>query len=201
MCQKIITIKSWGKDFRKTLINVIDSLTVRCFLLWHFERVRLMVSKWISVMECDKLLAPGSASRSTSRSLAKNNGEDEDGSNGGNAWWWLTASSASFSECVEIPPVLFRFVRLCIRSVARKDSCSSLSKLVRLTLLLTVIYSEIRKKAASNWVKVVLPLVWVFRTVGEIFDRGPRLASVVAERVRHNILSGQPDCVWDAEIW
>lgn len=59
------------KGFRKTLINVIDSLTVRCFLLWHFERVRLMVSRWIFVMECDKWLVPGSASHSASQSLAK----------------------------------------------------------------------------------------------------------------------------------
>lgn len=60
-----------AKGFRKTLIYVIDSLTVRCFLLWHFERVRWMASKWISVMGCDKWSAPDFASRSTSRSLAK----------------------------------------------------------------------------------------------------------------------------------
>lgn len=45
------------------------------------------------------------------------------------------ANSASFNECVDIPPVLFLLVRLCNLSAARRDSCSSLSKLERLTLL------------------------------------------------------------------
>lgn len=52
--------------------NGIDSLTVRCFLLWHFERVRLMVSRLISARGCDKSSAPGSSSRLTFQSLAKN---------------------------------------------------------------------------------------------------------------------------------
>lgn len=46
----------------------------------------------------------------------------------------LTANSASFREWVDIPPVLLRLLRLCKRSAARKDSCSSLSRLDRLTL-------------------------------------------------------------------
>lgn len=45
-----------------------------------------------------------------------------------------TANSASLSECVDIPPVLFRLLRLCNLSAARNDSCSSLSRLDRLTL-------------------------------------------------------------------
>lgn len=44
-----------------------------------------------------------------------------------------TANSASLSECVDMPPVLFRLPRLCSRS-ARNDSCSSLSRLDKLTL-------------------------------------------------------------------
>lgn len=48
-----------------------------------------------------------------------------------------TANSASFRECVDMPPVLFRLLRLCNRS-ARNDSCSSLSRLDRLTLHTTI---------------------------------------------------------------
>lgn len=100
-----------------------------------------MVSRWISVMGCDKWSAPSSASHSTSQSLSKSGRQrrcvidktavcDCDLKK-------LTASSASFSECVDMPPVLLRFVLLCSLSLALKDSCSSLSKLVKLTLLNT----------------------------------------------------------------
>lgn len=44
-----------------------------------------------------------------------------------------TANSASFNECVDMPPVLFRLLRLCSRSV-RNESCSSLSRLDKLIL-------------------------------------------------------------------
>lgn len=146
----------------------MDSLTVRCFLLWHFERVRLMVSKWISAMGCGKWSAPGSASRSASQSLSKSRRQLVVKLLTSCAIK-LTASSASFSECVEIPPVLLRLVRLCSLSVARNDSCSSLSKLVKLTLLFWDNHNSIKsiKKLA------LLPFVRVLRAVGEIFNRRP----------------------------
>lgn len=46
-----------------------------------------------------------------------------------------TANSASLSEWVDIPPVLFRLLRLCSRSAVCNDSCSSLSRLDKLTLI------------------------------------------------------------------
>uniref|UniRef100_A0A8D8N761 (northern house mosquito) hypothetical protein n=1 Tax=Culex pipiens TaxID=7175 RepID=A0A8D8N761_CULPI len=60
------------------------------------------------------------------------------------------ASSASFSECVDIPPVLFRLVRLCNLSAARSDSCSSLSRLDRLTLLCDDLAHSVRSSIAVH---------------------------------------------------
>lgn len=99
----------------------------------------------------------------------------------------LTASSASFSECVDIPPVLFRLVRLCSLSAARKDSCSSLSRLERLTLE-TCGKSMIK---TNDILQLVMeePLMRRLRTFGQILDRRPRLSPVGVETV-HNLLVG-----------
>lgn len=65
----------WGEqetrlwiDNRTAAEKRCDSLTVRCFLLWHFERVQSMESRWISAMGCGRLLGRGFVSHLISQS-------------------------------------------------------------------------------------------------------------------------------------
>lgn len=171
-----------------------------------------MVSRWTFAMGCGKWWVPSSSLRSASRSHAKIISVQLLDCMKLVKLKALTANSASFNECVDMPPVLFLLVRLCSLSFARKDSCSSLSKLVKLTLLLN--WMENWDHERKHWQPKArppahppthytrsLPFVRVFRAVGEIFNCSPWFTSIIVESVSHGALSCQPNGVWDTEIW
>lgn len=114
-------------------------LTMRHFPLWHFvEWGQLTVLKYFFVMGSDALLVLSYVWQRDVQCRAVclyffmkidmivckiiRNSK-------------FTCNSASFKEWVEIPPVLLRLERLWTRSAILKDSCSSLSRLDKLTLM------------------------------------------------------------------